>query len=96
MQDDLFEWDEAKAQANLAKHNVSFHSARLVFDDERVIDVDDHSSSHDEDRFAATGMGGDKLLTVVYTLRHERIRIISAWQATKRESDDYYRGSTAP
>ncbi len=95
MIDDQFEWDDAKAEANFKKHKVSFHMARHVFLDERAIDTDDLGSSHDEDRYAATGMVGDKLLTVVYALRDDRIRIISAWQATKRESDDYYRGSTS-
>ncbi len=38
MQDDRFEWDDAKARANLKKHEVSFEVARRVFDDPAVID----------------------------------------------------------
>ena len=38
MRDDRFEWDDAKAQANLEKHEVSFEAARLVFDDRGGID----------------------------------------------------------
>lgn len=34
MRDEEFEWDEAKAAANLARHGVSFETARLAFDDE--------------------------------------------------------------
>jgi len=33
MRDDDFEWDRAKAAANLARHGVSFEAARLAFSD---------------------------------------------------------------
>jgi len=33
-----FEWDEAKATANLAKHNVAFDEAKTVFDDPLYVD----------------------------------------------------------
>ena len=36
-----FEWDEAKAQANLAKHAVSFEEAKTVFDDPVYVDLYD-------------------------------------------------------
>jgi uncharacterized DUF497 family protein len=43
-----------------------------------------------EQRFQIIGRAGGKLVTVVYTERGERIRIISARQATRREYDRYY------
>ena len=33
MNDADFEWDEAKAEANLRKHKISFQQAQRVFDD---------------------------------------------------------------
>ena len=33
MQDDRFEWDDAKARANFKKHKISFEVAAEVFDD---------------------------------------------------------------
>ena len=42
-----------------------------------------------------TGMVNGQLLTVVYTERGERTRIISARKATKHEQRDYYRSQTA-
>ena len=89
MQDDRFEWDDAKARANLEKHEVSFDVARRVFDDPAAVDRLDDDGTHGEDRSVITGMVAGSLLTVVYTVREERIRIISARKATRREQDRY-------
>ena len=90
MQDDRFEWSDAKARANLKKHQVSFEVARSVFDDRTAVDqVDDHED-YGEDRFNAIGMVKGELLTVAYTEREGRIRIISARKATRREQNDYF------
>jgi len=90
MQDDRFEWNDAKARANLEKHEVSFEVARLVFDDPAGIDEIDDRGEYGEDRFTITGMAGERLLTVTYTERDGRIRIISARKATRREQDSYF------
>ena len=37
MQSDEFEWDDAKAEANLRKHMISFRAASRVFDDPLVL-----------------------------------------------------------
>ena len=47
------------------------------------------ASEYGEDRFIAIGMVGGRLLTVAYTERDGRIRIISARKATRREQDSY-------
>jgi uncharacterized DUF497 family protein len=52
-----------------------------VFDDPRGLD---------EDRFNITGMAGGQPLTVAYTERNGRFRIISARRATRYEHDDYF------
>lgn len=92
MRDDEFEWDDDKAERNLKKHKVSFQSARRVFDDEKGYWSDDLTSSWNENRYFVTGSVDGQLLTVVYAYRGDRIHIISAWQSTRREIDDYYRG----
>ena len=46
-----FEWDEAKAAANLAKHGVSFDDAKTVFDDPLYVDFYDPDHSADEPRY---------------------------------------------
>lgn len=90
MNDDDFEWDDAKAAANYAKHGVSFRRARLAFADPFGIAEYDDREDYGEDRFTRTGMVEGTLLFVSYTERGERIRIISARRATRDEQDDYY------
>ncbi len=90
MNDDDFEWDEAKAAANYAKHGVSFGRAWLVFSDPFGIAEYDDRDDYGENRFTRTGMVEGTLLFVSYTERGESIRIISARRATKHEQDDYY------
>jgi len=90
MRDDRFEWDDAKARANLSKHEVSFEVARRVFDDPAAIDELDESEAHGELRFVTVGMVAGDLLSVVYTEREERLRIISARKATRREQVRYF------
>ena len=90
-----FEWDEAKAAANLKKHQVSFEEAQSIFFDEFGVQFfdDDHSSG--EDRFLMLGMSSRaKLLIVCHCERNHgaTVRIISARKATKRESA-FYRGA---
>ncbi len=76
MADLAFEWDDAKANANLRKHGVSFEAARLVFQDVFSVDEQDSREGYDEDRFVVVGMANSRLLAVVYTERDAGIRII--------------------
>jgi uncharacterized DUF497 family protein len=85
-----FEWDEAKAADNYAKHGVSFEMACLVFKDPFAIERLDDREDYGEDRFILTGMAEGTLLTVVHTERNGRVRIISARQATRHEQNDYF------
>jgi uncharacterized protein len=84
------EWDETKAAENYAKHGVSFEAAILVFNDPFAIERLDDREDYGEDRFLLIGQTDGADLTVVYTERNGRIRIISARHATKYEEDDYF------
>jgi uncharacterized protein len=85
-----FEWDIAKEKSNLTKHGVSFKAAKLVFDDPYLItDVDD-TIAYGEERERAIGMALDQLVTIIFTMRHGKCRIISARRATRNEQQDYY------
>jgi uncharacterized DUF497 family protein len=95
MDEDQFEWDEAKAQSNLAKHDVSFEVACRVFDDVFAFERLDLQSDARESRYSIVGMVNAVLLAVVYTERGSRIRIISARRVTKYEQEEYYRSQTA-
>jgi len=85
----LFEWDDEKAAINLKKHGVSFQTAALVFYDENRIEMYDSEHSLEEDRYNTIGMVED-VLFVVYTERKDRLRIISARLANKKERSMYY------
>ena len=90
MRDAEFEWDDRKARANLKKHGVVFWDARKVFDDPAVFDYDDDSMDYGEDRYLAIGFVDGRFVTVTYTMRGDRIRIISARKAEPYEEFRYF------
>jgi uncharacterized DUF497 family protein len=81
----IFEWDEGKNNLNKKKHKVSFQTAQLAFfDPDRVVAEDlDHSQS--ERRYYCFGKVLDGILTVRFTFRDNKIRIIGAgyWRKGK-------------
>ena len=88
-----FEWDAAKAAANERKHGVGFMEAMTCFWDPHQVAFYDPDHSDEEDREIVIAHSAQaRLLMVVYTLRGEKIRIISARQATRKEARDYARG----
>ena len=83
------EWDDNKNVANIKKHGISFETAALVFADDNRIEYYDKLHSIDEDRYVVLGCVHG-ILYVVYTMRGEAARIISARMATKLERSIYY------
>ena len=84
-----FEYDPAKAAANLKKHRVSFADAESLFEDPLALHRID-PDAEGEERFIAVGLGGaGEILVAVYTLRGEAIRLISVRRATRREAKSY-------
>ena len=92
MDSDDFEWDDAKAEANLRKHKISFRTASRVFDDPLVLIEQDLSEDYGEDRFLAIGRVEGLLVAVVYTERGGCVRIISARRANGNEQRAYDQG----
>lgn len=85
-----FEWDRRKAAGNLAKHGISFNEAVTVFRDPSGRMVQDPRHSVGEERLTLLGRSErGRLLAVMFTERGERIRLISARKATRRERNDY-------
>jgi uncharacterized DUF497 family protein len=88
-----FEWDAAKAAANLKKHGVSFEEAVTVFGDPLALNMPDPLHSGDEERHLVLGLStAQRLLVVAYGERGEQTRIISARKATRGERHDYEEG----
>ena len=84
------EYDAAKAEANLAKHRVSFEEAASALLDPLALVFED-DDSEGESRWVLLGMSArPRLLTVVYSLRDDdRVRLISARKATRTEVKNY-------
>jgi len=84
-----YEWDPAKARANLAKHGIRFADAIAVLEDERALTIRD-PSSEDEERWITLGSDAmGRVLVVVYSWRGGNARLISARRATRRERKQY-------
>jgi len=89
-----FEWDENKAKKNLKKHGVSFEEASTVFGDLLARTIQDPLHSGEEDRFVTLGESQSRrLLVVVFIERGDKIRIISARVASRRERKDHEEGN---
>ena len=90
-----FEWDPGKNRRNVQKHGVSFEEAETVFADSSARMIHDPDHSEKEDRFVLLGMSQKlKVLVVCHCYRksEEKIRIISARKATKKEQRFYMEG----
>lgn len=74
----MFEWDEDKASANAAKHKIRFDEAVLAFVDDRRIIAKDEKHSKEEERLFCVGRVAGRVVTVRFTYRAGRIRIIGA------------------
>jgi uncharacterized DUF497 family protein len=86
-----FEWNPTKAEANLRKHGITFEFATAVFlDPDRMEQLDEEH--FDEERWIATGRVEEFVLVVVFTLRGENIRIISARRGIRNEYIRYWTG----
>jgi len=84
-----FEWDEAKSEACFTQRGFDFaYVVRAFFDPNRVVQADTRHS-YGEDRYQLTGMIDQRLFLVVYTPRHDAMRVISARKANQREVKHY-------
>ena len=82
------EFDPGKAADNKHKHAVAFEEAATALLDEAASCMEDDSEG--ERRWILLGMSAKgHLLVVVYTLRGETIRLISARKATRKEARTY-------
>lgn len=86
----VFECDPDKAAANLRKHKVSFAEAASVFLDPLALTFSDPDHSEEEDRAITIGLSPkQRVLFVSHCERGDRIRIISARKATRKERLQY-------
>lgn len=85
-----FDWEPAKAQANLRKHHVDFNEAATVFGDSLGVTISDPDHSDAEERHLTIGWSATgRLLIVAHADRNEKMRIISARELTRKERQAY-------
>ena len=86
-----FEWDEAKAAANIIKHGVSFELASTIFSDPRIFTLADMTHNESEERWFSIGLASTgAFMSVAYLWMDAggnsiKIRLISARRATATE-----------
>ena len=84
-----FEWDENKNQINKLKHDIDFWDAINIFYDEDRMQTIDQRKDYKEIRYRVVGIVHNRMILVIYTLRDDHYRIISARKANKNEREDY-------
>lgn len=73
-----FEWDQKKNDENSKKHGVDFETAQYAFIDSNRVIARDLSHSKEENRYYCFGKVKGGILTVRFTYRKKKIRIIGA------------------
>ncbi len=85
-----FEWDKGNTHKNLEKHNVANQESEEVFFNEPLIVNEDLRHSQVEKRLFCLGKTNkDRKLFINFTLRNNKIRIISARNMSKKEREVY-------
>lgn len=85
-----FEWDKGNLDKSYKKHGITSKEAEEIFIDPNVFLLDDVRHSQKEDRFIAIGKTtSKKLLFAVFTVRKDRVRIVSARIGNQKERRKY-------
>ena len=84
-----FEWDKNKNDSNIEKHGIDFNDAKDIFNDEKRKISPDLRIDYGEDRWITIGKVIDTIMVVVYTIRNDAYRLISARYAKKKERGRY-------
>jgi uncharacterized protein len=87
----MFEWDETKQIANLAKHGIDFWDLGPAFLDFAAKEMVDTRMEYGEERRIRIARCEGSILIIVYTLRGNNIRLISARRASAQERMLYER-----
>lgn len=87
-----FDWDKGNTEKNWLKHNITTKECEEVFYHDSII-IEDTKHSQKEERYAIYGeTNSKKPLLVVFTVRKNRIRVISARSQSQRERRIYEKG----
>jgi uncharacterized protein len=89
-----FEWDNNKAESNAVKHGITFEEAITAFANPAFLFTEDSLHSWDEERqWAIRATENGLIVVIVFTMREQQIRVISARPAAKQECQEYESGT---
>lgn len=91
-----FEWDEGNADKNWIKHKVFYKEAEEAFNNKPLyISLDEKHSKKFEKRLQALGKTNeDRLLFLAFTIRNNKVRVISVRPMSKKEKKVYEKKQT--
>lgn len=85
-----FEWDSGNFDKNIEKHGIKNEESESVFFDNESIIIDDAKHSILEPRYQIYGeSNNDRFITVIFTIRKNKVRIISARKMNTKERSSY-------
>lgn len=85
-----FDWDEGNAEKNWSKHGVRHSECEEVFHRSPLVPPEGTRQERDEERFTALGRTTlGRLLSIIFTFRGARIRVISARDMSRKERREY-------
>lgn len=86
----VFEWDEGNSEKNFAKHSVSNKEVEEAFDEKQQFLFEDTKHSQKETRYMLWAMTkAQRKLSIIFTMRKDKVRIISARDMSKKERRAY-------
>lgn len=89
-----FDWDEGNVEKNWKRHKVHYKEAEEVFFNRPLKIFEDIKHSQKEERFVGLGITNrDRKLNLVFNIRNNRIRVISARDQSKKERGLYAKKS---
>lgn len=83
-----FEYDSHKSRSNKQKHGIDFEDAKILWNDERAIEIEARTTGETRKLLIAEKDGN--IWSAVFTLRNNKIRIISVRKSRKNEKEIYY------
>lgn len=93
-----FQWDKGNLDKNWKFHKVlNIEAEQIFFNKPLIIQDDEKHTTDEENRFYALGKTDlERYLFIVFTVRNNSLRIISARDMSKKERNIYYEEESNP
>ena len=90
LQPEGFEWDKWNIEKNIIKHGVNQDECEEVFFNSPLVEEIPISKEQGEQRYYVLGITDEgRKLTVIFTIRNKKIRVISARDMSRKERRGY-------